>query len=143
MGADQEGAEHGVFHHRNSGRSFFSERDFVPGGSLLGIHESGGRDARDRKKRTAYVFCGISANGNEFVDILLFAVCFMCKKISVHIAFAECYFEQFGNSYVSVGVWRRQPVACDACCGSGCAGVECGVFSAIADGIEFLENYMM
>ena len=64
MGADQEGAEHGVFHHCNSGCSFFPERDFVSGESLLGIHESGGRDARDRKERIAYVFCGISADGN-------------------------------------------------------------------------------
>ena len=25
---------------------------------------------------------------------------------TLYIAFAECYFEQFGNSYVSFDIWR-------------------------------------
>lgn len=120
MGQNPEDQKDVVFYDICYGTSFFHERDFISEWSVFHFHESGRRNENDCTKGCENLFCGVSADGDEPADIILFAVSAECQKITVHFVVAKCYFKQCSDPCFSNSVWWKQFV--DGNAGSGNCG---------------------
>ena len=94
MGQNSQNQKDVIMDGLYDGTPFFNERNPVPCRRVFCIHEPGSEDENDCADRCANLFCGVSANGRQFADILLFAVDSECKEIAVHFAVEKCYFKQ-------------------------------------------------
>ena len=94
MGQNSENQKAVIMDGLYDGTVIFNEWNPVSSRRMFCIHEPGSGDENDCTDRCENLFCGVSADGHQFVDILLFAVDSECKEIAVHLTVEKCYFKQ-------------------------------------------------